>query len=410
MKKAWSFLLWGVLQIQFVKAQWQVFVLANASWEMEDIYFVNDSVGYGCAYHKLLKTVDWGETWNIVSDTPFINGPFDVWFVNENIGFMTGFNSLAMPQVSKTINGGLSWGRTTLPTNNFQFDNPTDIYFMDNNVGFVVCWEGLIFKTTNQGANWNPIASPTTEELRCIEFADNVIGFIGAVDVNFILKSINSGSSWSKISLPGTFTVNDIEFLNTQVGYLACDNSTILKTTDGGSTWAQFSFGTSDAFSSIHFFNNDTGIVAGGAGTIAITEDGGDTWTPIFSGVSESILSMNFPSEKVGYMSTAGSPPKVMRTTDGGGLLSVSEKNLPGSFFTVFPNPAEEVFTIKLNEGVKQPCTVKIYDLAGMQIMELLIHDSSKLIYLKDILPGTYLLFAEPGNKISKPVKLSVLR
>ncbi len=91
----------------------------------------------------LIKTVDFGETWNYSSG---INPVNDVYCIDNNNAFAVGNNGL----VIRTTNSGLSWisQETNISVNLW------GIYFLDLNTGWVCGDDGIVLKTTNGG---NPI-------------------------------------------------------------------------------------------------------------------------------------------------------------------------------------------------------------------------------------------------------------
>jgi len=69
------------------------------------------------------------------------------------------------------------------------------LFYGLKNIGYAVGEEGIIFKTTNGGANWFSQFSATTNPLYCVFFLNPDLGY--AVGANgTILKTINGGTSW----------------------------------------------------------------------------------------------------------------------------------------------------------------------------------------------------------------------
>ncbi len=178
--------------------------------------------------------------------------------MNESLGFIIGEDGGGNPQVSKTINGGGSWTTTNLPISGLGFNGANKMFFFDSNIGYIVCRSGHIYKTTNQGTDWDSLTSGTTEDLTSVHFPTSTVGYVSLMSSPAILKTTNGGTNWTSKPLP-LFGVQDLFFTDANTGYLPCGNSTILKTTDGGDSWNVFSFGTTDAFYAIEFTSSNIG-------------------------------------------------------------------------------------------------------------------------------------------------------
>ncbi|MFA6233936.1 MAG: YCF48-related protein, partial [Bacteroidota bacterium] len=107
------------------------------------------------------------------------------------------------------------------------------IFFTHPDTGWIVGDMGRILRTTDGGTTWDPVPSPTLENLRRVMFT-----------------SVSTG---------------------TAVG----DNGVILRTTDGGNTWDQQNSGLGSDLTSVFFVDNDNGMVTGERGLVIATMNGG---------------------------------------------------------------------------------------------------------------------------------------
>ena len=63
----------------------------------------------------------------------------------------------------------------------YDFDiNPRDIYFVNENIGFVVGYNGDIYKTTDSGTTWRKMISGTTFHLHSVFFIDENLGYVSS--------------------------------------------------------------------------------------------------------------------------------------------------------------------------------------------------------------------------------------
>jgi photosystem II stability/assembly factor-like uncharacterized protein len=126
----------------------------------DKLFSVDNSVFVAGENQKIFKSSDYGYNWQTIS-TPIeaYNSVGDIYFYNEQIGFIDGITS-----VYKTTNGGLNWIKT-----NFPFTNFGTIHFYDENEGFniepvMVYEEGgdfpifkgsICYETRNGGESWS---------------------------------------------------------------------------------------------------------------------------------------------------------------------------------------------------------------------------------------------------------------
>jgi len=388
MKKTLLLLLLVFVVYRSANAQWSN---TNYAYPMEvyGIHFINEQVGFAAGYHEVYKTTDGGLNWSEIASNVFVNGPNGVWFMSENIGFIIGSDGGSNPQVSKTINGGTSWTTKTLPVVGMSFNSPNKIFFFDSNIGFIVGRNGNIYKTTNQGVDWVQQTSGTTEDITSVYFPTSIIGYASLMYSSSILKTINGGNSWAKVELGQTIGVKDLYFTDANNGYLAGSNSKILKTTNGGSSWNVFDFGTSDSFYAIEFTSSNIGYAAGQSGTIVTTTNSGTTWIPNNSGVSQLLYCMDFPSPQVGYIGMMGSPKKIIKTTNAGGIYSISEQT-ENAGFSLYPNPSRDIVSISANKTLLG-LNYYIFDQVGKAVLSGKIINETTTIDISEIAAGVYL-------------------
>jgi len=144
-----------------------------------------------------------------------------IYFVNANLGY-----AVSAYGISKTIDGGLSFGLFDGEAANF-------VYFIDSNTGYYGGNEGAILKTTDGGTSWAPQTSGTKNSLTAACFTDVNTGYIVGEN-GTILKTINGGTTWKALSSGTTDYLNSIIFTNAQTGYVIGSSGTILKTITGG--------------------------------------------------------------------------------------------------------------------------------------------------------------------------------
>jgi photosystem II stability/assembly factor-like uncharacterized protein len=283
---------------------------SNLNESVSCVQFVDNSVGYAANYEgKVFKTTDCGANWqsNSLTDLPLRS----IYFINKNIGFIVGGQSgcsgaNCIPPgsiVFKTINGGVSWTKQTVP---YEWSELNSVFFIDEKIGFAVGL-GLQLKTTSGGVTWTKLEFDFNCLLTKVLFVNSKRGYTAGLFGN-IFKTTDQGGNWLKTNNNSDGHIYDFCFVNENVGY-AAGQKEIVKTIDGGNTWNILTSSPREIYF-IHFADILNGIAIGkghytggdfGFWTSAIyfTSDGGETWE-----MEDNInfgSKVSFPTNKTGY-------------------------------------------------------------------------------------------------------------
>lgn len=244
----------------------------------------------------------------------------------------------------------------TKRNNSWQFAGPTNIggrvtdiemFSDDLNTIFVGTASGGIFKSTNQGENWQPIFEEAASlAIGDIAIATNKTIYVGTGEANAgggslaydgvgVYKSTDEGNNWEWKGLENAGSIgkvivnpeNENEVYVAAMGYLFENNSQrgVYRSNNGGDTWDQVLF-LSDSTGAIDLAINPTNpeilYVAmwertrrpnkrqyGGATSgIYKTTDGGDTWNELKTGLP------TLPSQKgrIGLAIAPSDPETIM--------------------------------------------------------------------------------------------------
>ena len=168
-------------------------------------------------------------------------------------------------------------------------ENIYDIFFVDENVGYCIGANGTIIKTVNSGENWSDI-SFNSQDINQIYFINSETGII--VGDNNIYKTTNGGNSFKDIS--SNFAVNNYDLIGIEISfkdefgiirisYLNANNRSnsfykFYKSFDFGNTWEELDdFNPSYGF--FYIINPNIYYLVGF--DLKKTTDGGDTWETI---------------------------------------------------------------------------------------------------------------------------------
>jgi photosystem II stability/assembly factor-like uncharacterized protein len=205
-----------------------------------------------------------------------------------------------------TNDEGATWAQRKIAT----VSSLRAVAFLDVNRGLVVGDGGTIFATDNAGRTWQARVSGTTENLTDIQMVGDdgwVTGYDGV-----ILHSADGGKTWSKQKSGVALSLEALFFLDAKNGWAAGFSGTVLHTEDGGNKWQQVKIpGATWSLSSIAFQDAKSGWIVGFAGQLFHTKDGGTTWEARKSPVSGWLTSIGFDGANRGWI-----------TTDDGFLLS----------------------------------------------------------------------------------------
>ncbi len=319
-------------------------------WGAERIQFFNNDTAVIFSGGMPWYTNNGGLVWEMknpnFNDPNFpLCVPYDMFFVDENHGWLVGGDEANHTgKISASTDGGLTWIAQTPGTSEVIYS----VHFTDTLNGWAA-GEDVILNTTDGGNTWNItdtiIENGISMTLNNIKFSDTQTGFFVG-DYGIIYKTTNAGAEWiSLISSPVVHNnyFYDIEFTDDTTGYVVGTSGSLLKTTDGGETWSAKNTGISDVYTSlnkIQMINSNTGYAVGNMGAIIKTTDAGETWTPQVSGLTSSLYSLHFPeNDLTGWVS--GSLAKLLKTTDGGQNWTAQNVGVSGSYVLHFFNNLE---------------------------------------------------------------------
>ncbi|MBL1214963.1 MAG: T9SS type A sorting domain-containing protein [Ignavibacteriae bacterium] len=378
-------------QLLFAQGGWTI-QTSGTSVDLTDVYFsdANNGSAVGGSPLTILRTTDGGNLWT----TQFDNGTqlaFEgVYFSDANNGVVVGRNGL----IYKTTDGGTNWELKPSGVTSSLWG----LSFSDPNTGTAVGHIGRILRTTDGGDSWVDQPGAPQEGLNGVHFIDTNIGFAVGSGVGslpgLILKTTDGGINWISQNSGTDLPIYDVFFTSAAAGIAVggggTTQGTILRTTDGGNSWVDVTPMAIPVLSGVHFINSSTGLAVGLLGTILRTLDGGATWGTDVSGTTAFLTDVFFVGNKAYAVGTDGTI-LVSQTATG-----INDDNTTLTSFTLsqnYPNPFNPTTKIKFSTSPFNPSpyqgegnrerliTLKVYDILGNQITTLVNEQKS---------PGTY--------------------
>jgi photosystem II stability/assembly factor-like uncharacterized protein len=241
-----------------------------------DLYFVNDSIGYVCGAQRTLKTTNSGNSWNTIEDFHSLNSIF---FIDEEKGWTGGSGNTIL----RTTDGGLNWSLSDV---NGLENVVREIQFLDSQYGYIASSDhffpaedpfGAIYFTANGGASWEN-KYYFEEPLTNLHFINKDTGWV-ADYLGQIFYTSNGGNYWVKRS---TATSN-FSFGSKKRSWGIRNGNLIVRTTNG---WTGFSALTASVANvilwSVSAYDSMNVFACGQEGIIIGSKDGGNHWLKLY--------------------------------------------------------------------------------------------------------------------------------
>lgn len=184
---------------------------------------VGSSTIYGCGAYftpaHIIKSTDSGNTWQFIDMSAYANALVEIYFLTEDVGFVSGRNDNGAT-ILKTTNGGATW--TELYNSNIAgeyfwklqvLESNTDIMF--GSISSVVPNLGKLVKSIDGGATWSSYDAPETN-IQAVGFINENTGWMGGHTTGFY-ETTNGGQTWSNLDIGNN--LNRIFIINSNLAY-----------------------------------------------------------------------------------------------------------------------------------------------------------------------------------------------
>jgi len=364
----------------------------TAGSRIDDVYFVNPSIGWCfvpyCGFFtpctgEIWRTTNGGQTWALqfhLDGYPRSIGFADS--LNGWLGTLSGTDVLYT-----TSDGGDNWSLVQ----NIPEPHPLGICGISVVNDSVVYASGryngppIVIKTTNGGVNWisMDLSAYAGALVDCYFFSPDSGFVVGSSSGNYnsgyalVLLTTDGGNTWT-IQYAGNRLGElcwKIQFRTRTTGYVSIEKFSqgptyYLKSTDGGITWGEQLFQTSAYdVQGIGFISDSLGWLGGWMGNTYETSDAGASWH--LAGFGNIINRFRFLSDTLAY--AVGRSVYKYSITEVITNVKEQEAELPDNFILEqnYPNPFNPSTTISWQSPVGSWQTLKVYDLLGNEVATL---------------------------------------
>ncbi|WP_221249220.1 WD40/YVTN/BNR-like repeat-containing protein [Desulfuromonas versatilis] len=362
--------------------------------DINDVQFPlpgNDQVGYAVGGGGLiLKTTDGGATpWRILSYGVY-STLYAVHFpVDDQTGFVVGTGGaiVKITNAGSTITNQTGWYTPNPPG----AGAISDVYMTSVTQGHVVARSGRIYKTTDGGATpWVMKYLNPPDTFNAVHFPQDALTGYAVGNSGIIFKTSNAGETWTPLA-SGVFEhLNEVYFLDNEIGFTVGELGRILRTNNGGDgpgpPWQDRSVGgVSASLEGIHFPPaSTTGFIVGTGGTVLYTTNGGANWGlyPSQPPTGNALYAVQFPVDaNTGYV--VGARGTIYKLTD----ATLSKSLAKAAFLTDGTRLASGV---RLPKGTLVDFLVHVNN-GGGQIIDLRAEDvlDGAFLYQGNLKQGT---------------------
>ena len=338
-------------------------LIAQSSWfslnsgtseTINKVCFLNNNTGFIGGNSSVRMTTDGGSSWVIVMN----HNCNSIQFLNNMTGYIN--NGVFY----KTTNGGYNWNLISSAYAYVDNIQMTDSIFGYGSGGYILNEKeqtAHIIKTFDGGLTWFPLNTNISGEITSFIFFNSNTGVAASYSPNkptsffYMYRTTNGGANWNQImNSTNTFRIDNFSMPNDSTA-VAYNGESTFRTETRGATWEIASAPHQIYCKAVHFFNSQNGFAAGSFeegttnGRIIYTTNGGNNWQiSVNYPATFRFLSISFPSLNTGYASSYSG--LILKTTNGGlTFINSNSTEIPERFLLSqnYPNPFNPTTNIK---------------------------------------------------------------
>lgn len=226
--------------------------------------------------------------------------------------------------------------------------NLLSVSFGNAQTGYIGGEDSLLLKSTNGGQSWQPVATSgfifnaTHKDIIHVNFLNDSTGYAitgnhaHPVYTGELYKTTDGGNHWSPIAsgnIAGSTTFFFDELNGFEAGSAFFAGYTITRCTGG--VWDQYHYFNYDPYDflyAIDFYNTQYGITGGSRGYIYRTFDAGVSWDTVKTNTDSAIRGIQFISDKVLLAATEDDGKGMILSTDSGKSWQLEPTTLTFSY------------------------------------------------------------------------------
>ncbi|MDM0112235.1 DUF6519 domain-containing protein [Variovorax sp. J22R133] len=237
-------------------------------------------------------------------------------------------------------------GRCGAPMDNAGFaltaeTNALSVLALNANVAWITAEDGVLLRTTNNGATWALTDLDTTAQMRAAGHAGNVGWAVG--DGGTVRKTSNQGASWIAQDAGTLATLRGVSVFDATHAWAVGDGGVVVATSDGGANWSLAKTEAARLYA-VAFTDEFNGLAVGQAGAIESTVDGGETWTTVDSGTDAHLRALTMAGTTLAW--AAGSNGTILRSEDGGATWLAGSTPVTNTLHAIAFRDAEEGWAV----------------------------------------------------------------
>lgn len=351
-----------------------------------NVLVVGSPTSAGGSFDQILKSTNGGTTWAVVPYSTTSRTSLNcIQMIDANTGYVCG----TLGAVYRTTNGGSNWDSIPVEGSNAS-STFRKIDFINANTGWVfttfnstITDSATIFKTTNAGVNWSkqyiPASSSSNRGVYGADMIDANTGWIVSYQPR-PWRTTNGGNTWTIDSISDGFGgfMYDIKMFSATTGYIAGSSGRVYKL-NASNIWDTISVPTRNfSFNGLDFVSPSAGYVFGSSGVCYATTNSGATWTSVNTQgatMNNGYITPDFKAFTVGSSGYIFKNNNVLTSLAGNTDPLIPTKY---SLDQNYPNPFNPTTTIKFGLPKDGMVTMKIYDVAGREVMRLIDNQSMK--------------------------------
>ncbi|HVK38362.1 MAG TPA: YCF48-related protein [Candidatus Kapabacteria bacterium] len=237
------------------------------------------AVGNGGRVYRSVDGANW-QSRSVETTTDLSDIAFSTPSIGVVVGRVAVFDTAVM---YRTTDAGATWRPMALP-----ISSPLTAVEFHGIVGLAVGTGGTVLRSSDAGATWS-VAAETTDGpfLQAVSFASPTVAvavgsryYLGQYRAA-ILRSTDAGVTWSEAVFDvATLELHDVAFASALRGTAIGRFGTVMTTTNGGAVWTAAENLPAGFDNDIEYFDSTYGAAVGRGGAVLITVDGGRTWSP----------------------------------------------------------------------------------------------------------------------------------